>query len=46
VFEANQTGAEADRERLDAHAAQLGDSEVAKFVDHNHDAYQNHEGDD
>ena len=38
ALEAEEALAEADGEDLDADAAELGDGEVAEFVDQNHDA--------
>jgi hypothetical protein len=44
VLDAEEAGTKAHGERFDADATQLGHGEMAKLVDHDHDANQNDEG--
>ena len=44
VFEAEQARSKAKGERLDAYPAELGHDEMAKLVDHDHDADKDDEG--
>jgi hypothetical protein len=44
VGEAYDLGPEADRERLDSHAAPACDEEVAELVDEHHDSQNEKEG--
>src|ERR1035441_3128756 len=46
AFDAEEAGAEADGEGLDADSAQLGDGEMAEFVNDHHDADEDDESDD
>ncbi len=45
MLDAEEARPKAEGKRLDAHAAQLGHGKVAEFVDHNHHADQDDEGD-